>query len=66
MRNHTYKTGGDFMWEVNDLISGGRKTVTARVKSSTSDITKTQPRAKFMVYGKYKNPTCVLHRCKYN
>ena len=53
------------MWEVNDLIWGG-KTVTARVKSSTSDITKTQPRAKFMVYGKYKNPTCVLHRCKYN
>lgn len=23
MRNHTYKTGGDFMWEVNDLIWGG-------------------------------------------
>ena len=44
------------MWEVNDLIWGG-KTVTARVKSSTSDITKTQPRAKFMVYGEYKNPT---------
>lgn len=22
MRNHTYKTGGDFMWEVNDLIWG--------------------------------------------
>ena len=65
MRNHTYKTGGDFMWEVNDLIWGG-KTVTARVKSSTSDITKTQPRAKFMVYGEYKTPTCVLHRCKYN
>ena len=20
MRNHTYKTGGDFMWEVGDLI----------------------------------------------
>lgn len=24
MRNHTYKTGGDFMWEVNDLIWGGK------------------------------------------
>ena len=23
MRNHTYKTGGDFMWEVNDLIWEG-------------------------------------------
>lgn len=23
MRNHTYKTGGDFMWEVSDLIWGG-------------------------------------------
>ena len=49
MRNHTYKTGGDFMWEVSDLIWGGGETVTTRVKSSTSDITKTQPRAKFMV-----------------
>lgn len=56
MRNHTYKTGGDFMWEVGDLI-WVKKTVTARVKSSTSDITKTQPRAKFMVYGEYKNST---------
>lgn len=56
MSNHTYKTGGDFMWEVGDLI-WVEKTVTARVKSSTSDITKTQPRAKFMVYGEYKNPT---------
>ena len=56
MRNHTYKTGGDFMWEVGDLI-WVEKTVTDRVKSSTSDITKTQPRAKFIVYGEYKSPT---------
>ena len=35
----------------------GGKNSNGSCKSSTSDITKTQPRAKFMVYGEYKNPT---------
>lgn len=42
MRNHTYKTGGDFMWEVGDLI-WVEKTVTDRVKAQRATLLKRSP-----------------------
>lgn len=42
MSNHTYKTGGDFMWEIGGLIWVG-KTVTARVKAQRATSLKRSP-----------------------
>src|SRR3712207_2577065 len=54
LANHRLRTGGDFMWETGDEIFV-RDDNGAYNKSQSSDITDTQPLAKFQVDGTYNS-----------
>lgn len=57
MQNHHYLTGGEFMWEPGDKIYVKDDDNTMQNSGSNSNITATQPTARFQLPGKYDGST---------
>lgn len=57
MQNHRYLTGGEFMWEPGDKIYVKDDDNTMQNSGSNSNITATQPTARFQLPGKYDGST---------